>query len=445
MNAALVHLEKIVFGSAGVVSLAVVLLHLSEGNRLRRVAGTVTGGVEKLDAALKDGKAPGAAGTPTFVDATPAIETLTGGGPAPAPTSAWAFHRRPTLRGKPFEPPDLRKDLFPPAEVSAKVENFTVIVTWAAHPATTAVVQGWRVYRYPAAGKRPEKPVAELAAGVLKWEDPDAAALEPGSTWRYEVTSITGDETKQGGTESAAGGPATATLPYDRRLHYYGGALVSGQGAERKVHSVTVAVSRFANGDWRGPEEFSVKPGERIGGVKAIEIDGERVDVDFTTRWTLKSVEQSREEVVVDGQPRVVEKDLMVVVDDAAVETRVAKSDKPRVEVVRGPRTPFDAELQRLLGERNAARAGGDHDVASQIAANRDWLSQKRLKYLRGTTIVTERVEADVADFTAQAEALGTEIAELEASGRRARAVGLQRKKAELEARVTILQNLLKK
>jgi len=441
VNAVLVHLEKVVFGSACVAALGVVLWHLSEGSRLRREARTVGEDVAKLDAALKNSKAPaGASSGAAFVSAAPALAALTGAGATLPPTSAWAFHRRPTLRGKAIEPPDLRKDLLPPADLAAKVEDFTVILAWAANGGTTAAVQAHRVYRYPAGGTRPEKPVAEVPGAVRKWEDADAATLQPGSSWTYEVTAVTADETKQGGPESASAGPVTAALPYDRRLDYYGATVVSG-----KLYSVQAGVRRFAKGDWRGPEEFTVKPGEAIGGKRSIEIDGERVELDFAAKWTLKAVEQGREETMVDGQPRVVEKDVMVVVDGAGVETRIPWSEKPRPAVTAGPRTPFDAELMRLLNERNAARGAGEHETAMRIGLSRDWLSMKRARYLRGQTIVTERVEADIADFTAGIETLAAEIADLEASGRRSRVPGLQRKKSDDEAKLAILQNLVKK
>lgn len=441
MNPALAHLEKIVFGGTCVAALAVGLAHLAEGNRLGREGRAVAEDVAKLDAALKDPKAPASAGRgPAFVAAGPAIAALTGSGPAPPASSAWAFHRRPTLRGKAIEPPDLRKDLLPPTTLAGREESFTVSLTWAANPGTTAAVQAYRVYRYPAGAKRPEKPVAEVPGTALKWEDADAAALQPDSRWTYEVTAVTADETKQGGPESAAAGPVTVALPYDRRLDYYGAAVVGG-----KVYSVQAGVSRFASGDWRGPEEFTVKPGEVIGGKRSIEVDGERVELDFASKWTLKAVEQSREEVVEGGQPRIVEKDVMVVVDAAGVETRIAKTSKPKPAGPVGPRTPFDAELLRLLNERNAARQAADHDAAARIAATRDWLSLKRARYLRAQAIVTERVQADLDEFAAEIEALAAEIADLEAAGKRARVPGLLRKKSELEARVGSLQNLIKK
>ena len=93
----------------------------------------------------------------------------------------------------------------------------------------------------------------------------------------------------------------------------------------------------------------------------------------------------------------------------------------------------------------NSAAGSVTSETAMRIGLSRDWLSMKRARYLRGQTIVTERVEADIADFTAGIETLAAEIADLEASGRRSRVPGLQRKKSDDEAKLAILQNLVKK
>lgn len=385
------HLEKIVFGVVLAVSVVLVVSHGTSGVNVTKTDSDANA----LAVNMKGTTAPrdAAAPVPAAEQAlNPFVQTVA----SPPRAGRWSFYRRPTLRGVAKVKPDLRTVLDAPALTAART-NFTVKLDWSGAETSTAGVTAWRIYRWVGDATPDKTPVAELKHDVTSWTDGDAAALAPEAVVHYGVTAMTADETRHGTPESPQSEPVTVTMPYDRELVYYGAAWKAGEGKAAEVY-----VKRWHNGAWRGPERFTVKTGEVIGATAYTDVDGEHVELEFATKWTLKDADKSSEKRDVDGVERIVEEKWIELVDAAGAVTKVLAVEKPKsAGTTAAPKDPVSKIALELFDQSQAARSAKDFDEATRLTKLREWLTRNKAKYWSAARKEkrTEQLEKDIHNF----------------------------------------------
>ncbi len=381
------HLEKIIFGVVLACAVLLVAAHGTSGVNVTKAdfdAGT-------LETNMQLAKVPASAATkvPAAEDALrPFIHTVE----SPPRAGRWSFYRRPTLKGIEKKKPDLRKILEAPALTVVRAD-FTATLTWTDSAGSSATVTAYRVYRWVGDAKPDKTPVAELKPEVHEWTDNDAKVLQPDAAVHYAVTAMTAADTRHGKPESPQSEPVTVTFPYNRELLYYGSSY---KGSKGKVATVLVKLGH--TGKWRGPRSFDVTVGGVIGGKAKVDVDGEQVELDFTTKWTLQDAVKKSSVQEVDGVDKAVTEIYLEVTDAAGAVLKVMKSDKPKSAGPKKPKDPVSKIAFELYAKMQAARASKDFDERDRLSKLRGWVNRGKRKWWSSSRRqkITKTIEKDL-------------------------------------------------